>query len=56
MEPRDGQHVELNNILSNRDRRNAFFYVVGRFMEVHINKCSRARATRAKRQAASNKD
>ena len=54
MESRDRQHVELD-ILSNRDRRNAFFYVVGRFMEVHINKCARARATSAKRQAASNK-
>ena len=47
--------MELNDILSNRDRRNAFYYVVGRFMEVHINKCSRARATRHKRQAASPK-
>ena len=45
----------LNEILSNRDRRNAFYYVVGRFMEVHINKCGRARATSAKRQAASSK-
>ena len=55
MEPRDGQHVELKEILSNRDRRNAFYYVVGRFMEVHINKAARARATRHKRQAASPK-
>jgi len=47
--------MELNDILSNRDRRNAFYYVVGRFMEVHIDKCARARATRHKRQAASPK-
>ena len=55
MEPRDGQHMELNDILSNRDRRNAFYYVVGRFMMVHIDKCARARATRHKRQATSPK-
>lgn len=47
--------MELKHILSNQDRRRAFYYVVGRFMEVHISKCGRARATSAKRQAASPK-
>lgn len=45
--------MKNKDILSTPDRRNAFYYVVCRFMEVHINKCARAQATRHRRKGSS---
>ena len=42
-------------MISSDERRRALLYVAGRFMEVHIDRCGRARATRHRRKVSSNK-
>ena len=39
-------------MISSDERRRALLYVAGRFMEVHIDRCGRARATRHRRARA----